>query len=359
MPTSTPTSPVKVPTAALRLRGADASRPWLTVGNAVNVALLLVVVIVLPFVASDYWLIVLTSAAIYAAISLSVAVLVGQVGLVSLGQIGLVVFGGWWALRIGYATDLPFLAVILLSGLVTAMLGILIGLPALRVGGLHLAIITLMLAGAITVAIAATQFPNGGDGLLGFSPTASGVAQLARPDLLAGIGDYFRAVVVIVALLFVLTLVLIRGKTGRAWAAIRQSEPAALAAGISVVRYKLLAFALAAFLAGIAGALLAAQNGGLTTYQFPVQDNITVVAATLLAGAYRLWGPILAGILTFVFPVLLQNVGLSSSLALVLFGFGVLQTLHSSPLGIAGQLPGDIARLFRRITGGNRKVDTP
>ena len=328
-----PTSPVRIPTTALRILGADEPRPWFTISTGINVALLVIAVIGLPFVASDYWLIVLTSAAIYASISLSVAVLVGQVGLVSLGQMGLVVFGGWWALRIGYATELPFFVVVLLAGLITALLGILIGLPALRVGGLHLAIITLMLAGAITVAIGATQFPNGGEGFLGFSAAVSGVAQLARPELLSGVDAYYRATVVIVAILFVITLLLIRGKTGRAWAAIRQSEPAALAAGISIVRYKLLAFALAAFLAGVAGALLAAQQGGLTTYQFPVQDNITVVAATLLAGAYRLWGPILAGILTFVVPVLLQNIGLSSSLSLVLFGFGVLQTLHSASPG--------------------------
>lgn len=336
----------------------DPGRPVVSTRFIVNIVLLLAVIIGLPFVASDYWLIVLTSAAIYAAISLSVAVLVGQVGLVSLGQMGLVVFGGWWALRIGYATELPFPAVVLAAGLITAVLGILIGLPALRVSGLHLAIITLMMAAAILVAVAGLQFPNGGDGPFGFTPTASGVAQLARPDYLAGTAAYFRGVVVIVAILFVIVLFHIYGKAGRAWAAIRQSEPAALAAGVNITRYKLQAFALAAFIAGVAGALLAGQQGGLTTYQFPVQDNITLVAATLLAGAYTPWGPIVAGLLTFVFPVLLQNIGLSSNLALVLFGIGVLQTLYSAPLGLAGQVPRDLKRLWGRITGRAKKGST-
>jgi branched-chain amino acid transport system permease protein len=344
-----PSQTSRRPSAPFAIGALDPASTLVTPRVLIPVALLVAVVVLLPFVASDYWMIVLTSAAIYAAISLSVSILVGQVGLVSLGQMGLVVFGGWWALRIGYGTDLPFFVVVLLAGLITAGLGILIGLPALRVSGLHLAIITLMMAAAILVAVAALQFPNGGGGPFGYSPTASGVAQLERPGILAGVDGYFRGVVTIVAVLFVVVFLLVRGRTGRAWAAIRQSEPAALAAGVSVTRYKLQAFALAAFIAGIAGALLAAQQGGLTTYQFPVQDNITLVAVTLLAGAYTLWGPVVAGVLVFVFPVLLQNLGLSSSLALVLFGIGVLQTLHSAPLGMAGQMPKDLAKLGRGI----------
>ena len=81
--------------------------------------------------------------------------------------------------------------------------------------------------------------------------------------------------------MFLLALVHVRGKPGRAWAAIRQSEPAALAAGVNITLYKLWAFALAAFITGVAGGLLAANVGEVFTYQFPTSQNIELLAVVL------------------------------------------------------------------------------
>ena len=129
---------------------------------AVVAGLLAVLVFVLPAVLSLYWIDVLTAIAIYSVVALGLALLMGRVGLVSLGQIAILALGAWVAARIDFATSLPFPIVLLLAGLITMVLGTLVGLPALRLSGLYLALITLMLAGAITVVLTATNFPNGG-----------------------------------------------------------------------------------------------------------------------------------------------------------------------------------------------------
>ena len=147
----------------------------------------------------------------------------------------------------------------------------LIGLPAIRLSGLYLALITLMAAGAVNVVLVAINFPNGGGGFTGRTdtPDLAGLQPVARPGIAEGDTAYYRYVVVVAAVMFLVALVHVRGKPGRAWAAIRESEPAALAAGVNIVLYKLWAFALASFMAGVAGALLAAQVGQPTRAVVP------------------------------------------------------------------------------------------
>src|SRR4029077_8852284 len=161
------------------------------------------------------------------------------------------------------ATDLPFPVLILLVGAITCAVGVLVGLPALRLSGLYLALITLMFAGATTIVLSAVDFPNGGGGFTGRKETGdlSGPPPVRRPDLAAGDTAYYRYVVVVSALMFALALVHVSAKPGRAWAAIRESEPSAIATGVNITLYKMWAFALASFMTGVAGCLLAAQIG--------------------------------------------------------------------------------------------------
>ena len=103
---------------------------------------------------------------IYSIVTLGLGLLIGRVGMVSLCQFVLLAVGAWVALRLDYATSIPFPVLVLIAGLVTGVIGTLIGLPALRLSGLYLALITLMAAGAITVVLRIAQFPNGGERLL-------------------------------------------------------------------------------------------------------------------------------------------------------------------------------------------------
>jgi branched-chain amino acid transport system permease protein len=322
---------------------------------AVIAALLAAVVFALPPLLSLYWIDVLTASTIYAVVALGLALLMGRVGLVSLGQIAILALGAWVAARLDYGTSIPFPIVLLVAGLITLLLGTIVGLPALRLSGLYLALITLMLAGAITVVLTATNFPNGGHGFLGHTESATGSIAIRRPAIAESDPGYFRYTVLIAALMFLLALWHIRSKPGRAWAAIRQSEPAALAAGVNITLYKLWALALASFMTGVAGGLLGANVGKLYTFQFPTRDSIILLAVVLMGGIYSLWGAVVAGMFMKLLPALLDSLNLPADLLTILFGVGVLQVLVTAPAGLAAQMPKDLARLWGLVSGAARR----
>ena len=159
-------------------------------------------------------------------------------------------------------------------------------------------------------------------------------------------------------------LVLIRRtRPGRAWAAIRQSEPSALAAGINTTFYKLWAMALASFVTGVAGALLAGADRELFSIDFPIQNSINLLAVVLMGGAFALTGAVIAAFLQSFIPALLQIWGVPNDWLIILFGVGVMQVLATAPGGIADQFPKDMKRLYgaitRRLRGHGAHALTP
>ena len=109
---------------------------------------------------SGYYTDTMTQVAIYSIVTLGLGLLVGRVGLYSLGQIAVLIIGAWTAARLLFATGQPFIVVLIEAGLVTMIIGTLITLPALRLRGLYLALITLMLAGAVTVIAGHAELPE-------------------------------------------------------------------------------------------------------------------------------------------------------------------------------------------------------
>ncbi|HEY5427707.1 MAG TPA: branched-chain amino acid ABC transporter permease [Solirubrobacteraceae bacterium] len=321
----------------------------LRVRAAVIAVLLLFVLIGLPQLLSLYYIDAMTQVVVYSIVALGLGVLVGRVGLVSLGQAAVLAIGAWVAARLLFGTGLPYEVVLLASGVITMVLGTLVGLPALRMRGLYLALITLMLAGAITVVLASLNFPNGGHGFSGYNGSEVHIPPIRRPGIAQTDPAYFRYSVIVGALMFLLVLIHVRTRPGRAWAAIRQSETAALAAGINTTLYKLWAFALASFVTGVAGAVMAGAVRYLYSIDFQTQDSITLLAVVLMGGAYSIWGAIVAALLLQLLPAVLNNLGVSPDWLIILFGIGVLQVLTTAPTGIVDQLPKDIARLGRLI----------
>jgi branched-chain amino acid transport system permease protein len=145
--------------------------------------------------------------------------------------------------------------------------------------------------------------------------------------------------------MFALVYAHLRTRRGRAWAAIRQSEPTALAAGINATFYKLWAWALASFITGVAGGALAGQEHYLYPINFTTQDSIILLAVALMGGVYNLWGAVIAALLLQLPPALLHNLGVSHDWLIILFGIGVLQVLTTAPTGLADQPPKDTKRL--------------
>jgi branched-chain amino acid transport system permease protein len=333
---------------------AASSRLRLSRGDAIRagviVVLVAIVMFVVPALVSLFWVDTFTSTAIYSIVALGLGLLVGRVGMFSLGQVAVLGLGGWVAARLLFATSLPYPVVLVMAGLITVVMGTAIGLPALRVSGLYLALVTLMLAGAITIVLSVTNFPNGAGGFLGYFNQPTGVPPaIRRPAIAASDPAFFRYTVMVALAMFLLVLWHIRSKPGRAWAAIRQSEPAALAAGVNVTLYKLWAFALASFVTGVAGGLLGSSAHVLYTYQFPTQASIVLLAVVLMGGVYSLWGAVIAAILLQTLPALFTVWNFPANLPTVLFGVGVLQVLTMAPRGLAYQVPKDIANLGRLL----------
>jgi branched-chain amino acid transport system permease protein len=315
-------------------------------------ALILAVVVLWPGLVSGFWLDTSISAVIYSLVAVSLYLLVGRVGMVSLCQVALVGIAAWVALRVGFATNMDFIPLIVVTALITGVIGALVGLPALRLRGLYLALVTLMASAAAAVVLNATQFPNGGGGFLGYSATTGSANELAGPAIASGSGSYFRYVCVVAIIVFGIVALHVRSKPGRAWLAIRESEPAAIAAGINIPLYKMWAFALASAVVGVAGCLLGASEGGVSASQFPPQESIILLAAVLMGGAYSMWGAVIAGILMRFMPTVLQTWHIAPQVLLILFGFGVLQVILQNPGGIAAQVPQDVRRLRRLIGSG-------
>src|SRR5439155_5054870 len=279
--------------------------------------------------------------------------LYGRVGLISLGQVALLSAGCWVGARLSYGTALPFPILLLAVGGITCVIGVLVGLPALRLSGLYLALITLMFAGATTVVLSVIDFPNGGGGFTArtANPTlATETPPVRRPSWATADVAYYRYTVVVCAILFLLALLHVSGKPGRAWASIRESEPAALATGVNITLYKMWAFALASFITGVAGCLLAAQVGVPRAITFQTQDSLTLAATALIGGIFSRWGGIVAGMFNQLLPFLFQaQWGVNSNFLLIIFGVGLLQVLLTAPGGLVEQFPRDMANLARLL----------
>jgi len=332
----------------------------LAIRAAVIVALFLFVLLAVPDLVGADWLTTFASVSIYSIVAASFGILYGRVGMISLGQVALLTVGCWVGARIAYGTSLPFPVVLLAAGGITCVIGVLVGLPSLRLSGLYLALITLMFAGAVTVVLSVTDFPNGGGGFRGRFGTGAlttTTPPVRRPSIATGDTAFYRYIVVVAAIVFLLALVHVATKPGRAWAAIRESEPAALAAGVNITLYKMWAFALASFMAGVAGCLLAAQVGVPRAITFQTQDSLTLAATALIGGIYSLWGGIVAGIFNQLLPFLFQaQWGVNSNFLLIIFGVGLLQVLLTAPGGLVEQFPKDMANLGRLILRGARSL---
>lgn len=296
-----------------------------------------VVALLGPWVFSSYWLNTFATVACLTLAAGTVALLYGQLGMVSLAQFALSGVGGWFCLRLIHGTGMPFELALVLGALIAGLFGLILGLPALRMRGLYLALLTLMIAAAVQVVVNVIGFPDGGPGWTGHVVNGQR-AMISRPLLATSDAGYFRYTMFWLAIGMGLIEWARATLPGRAWGLIRKSEAAAIAAGVSVVRYKALAFAMAGALAGLAGGLLAGLNGQLDNTGFPVSQSILLYALTIVGGAYHWMGAVFAGLLIRALPALLNDHGVDGNLANAFYGFALLVSLIQGRKGLAGQL---------------------
>lgn len=268
--------------------------------------------------------------------------------MVSLAQVALMGVGGWVTLRLNHATTLPFEANLLIGAAASSAVGVVLALPALRMRGLYLAMVTLMVAGSFQAIFTAYQFPNGGAGFWGVGTSFS--APMRRPVVAEGDEAFLRYAMAMVVLGFPLIELHRRSARGRAWALIRRSEAAALASGVNVTLYKTWAFGLSGLLAGLGGGLLASSLGLLDAATFSASESVLLFALVVVGGARFWFGAIIAAMLYRVAPGLLNSWGIDSDMALIFFGAALLHAVITAPDGIAGQN----TALFRRLAPHDR-----
>lgn len=321
---------------------------------------LVVIALAIPVLVGSFWLRTFTSASIYALAAVGVGILYGRLGLVSLANYALLGVGAWVSLRLSLLdSPLPVIVNILIGGIVAAIIGTVVGLPALRLRGLYLALVTLMGAGAFFVVINAIGFPEGGGGFTGREGT-SALRNAPRPSFAEQDPAFFRFTIAAVGLGFLLTFAFLRGRPGRAWALIRRSEAAAYSAGVNVTLYKTVAFTLAGFLAGIAGGLFAAGVGRPGTGDFGAAASILLFGLTISAGAYHLLGAVIAGLLARGLPALFTKWGINADIANMIFGFLLMLSLTAAPEGAAYELHRGWNGVRRRLgLGSETKPQDP
>ncbi|HKY67616.1 MAG TPA: ABC transporter permease, partial [Acidimicrobiales bacterium] len=295
---------------------------------------------------------------IAAVIGLSLVVVTGYAGQVSLAQLAL---AGTAAFTLSMLTEdwgVPFPFAPLLAALVSTAIGVVVGLPALRTRGLTLGVVTLALA----YAIEAVWFRNG-------DIVPSSGARVTPPsmfgtDLSIGSGQDFPRIEFGLVCLVTLVIVAVgvaalrRSTLGSAMLAVRANERSAAAAGVNVVRVKVLSFALASFIAGLGGSLLAYRRGVVTFDSFTAIGGLALLSTAYLAGITSVWGGLNAGILAstgIVFIALDRWVDVGSWFQ-VISGVLLIVTLITNPEGVAAA-GHEIADRFARWRERRRRGD--
>ncbi len=327
---------------------------------AVLIPVAAIALVVLPF---DYRSAIINSL-VFITISLSLVVLTGYVGQISLAQMALAGASAFALSRIATSWGVPFPVAPLLAALAATVVGVVASLPALRTRGVNLAVITL--AGGYALQEMVFNNPNlatTDQGSAVPAPSLAGVS-FGQNDPFFGSGKVpnpgFGLFVLAVVVLCCLGVANLRtSATGRRLLAVRSNESAAAAAGIDVARTKIIGFAISGFLAGIGGTLIGYQFQGVSAKQFLVLISIQVLATTYLGGISSVSGAILAGLLALGgwVPHLADKVFHTGQWELMIGGLALVFTAIFNPEGVSGAMRHSWAELRRKR--GTRVASVP
>jgi branched-chain amino acid transport system permease protein len=311
-------------------------------------ALLAVAAVGVPLVATDYWFTaILIPFLVFSLAALGLNILTGYAGQLSLGTAAFMAVGAIAAynfqLRI---PGIPILVSFVLGGVSAAAVGVLFGLPSLRIKGFYLAVATLAAQFFVPwLVVKVGWFSN---------YSASGVIT-AQPVVIAGVAfdtpvRKYLLVLVIVAVLALAAKNLVRSRIGRAWMAVRDMDVAASVIGIRIMRTKLIAFAVSSFYCGVAGALYAfAYLGSVEPDGFNLDLSFRILFMIIIGGVGSIMGSFLGAAFITLLPTFLDVVltdgaialglnlpsGMTSMAQLVVFGALIIFFLIVEPLGLA------------------------
>ncbi len=259
-------------------------------GYIVSYGVLLALLAIAPFVLSSYIVSQLVFVCIYATVGVGLMILTGFTGQASLGHAAFLAIGAYTAAYL-QQFNVPFPVYFLAAGLLTGVVGALVGFPALRLQGIYLVIATISFAFIVEEIMARWEsVTHGNEGMRVKTMTLFGTV-VSRD----GPAFYFLCVGVLI-LTIVGTLNLLRSPTGRAFVAIRDSETAARSMGINVSLYKVKSFAISAAITGFAGVLFAHKLSFISPEMFTLQLSIEFIIVILIGGTFSLHGAVLGAI---------------------------------------------------------------
>jgi len=313
--------------------------------TAVWYGVLVGVVLALPVLLSRYYIGEITWVFIYGICGLSLMVLVGYTGLVSLGHAAFLGIGAYahaYFLQLG----VPWVASVAIAVVITTACGIVVGLPALRMTGIYLAIATLAFAVIIQEVFTRWEAVTGGfSGMAVDKPVIFGVR-------LADEASFYYLCAAVLAVTLLLTRNLLRSSTCRAWVAIRDSEIAAQSMGVQLPLYKSFAFGYSAALMGLAGALFAHKIAYLAPDIFSILFSIQLLLLVIVGGLGSLHGVVFGAIFVALLPpiiaILRDSIPATMASVASATGVGVIGTIGR---GIGGflKMPGVEAGIFGLI----------
>ena len=257
----------------------------------------------------------------------------GYLGQLALGHAGFMSVGAYGAalftLYSGLPTGVSFPIALFIGGIVAALFGIAIGIPALRLKGDYLAIITLGFGEIIRVLITNVEFTGGAKGL-------RGIPRITN----------FAYVYIVVVITMIVLYTLLRSRQGRAIISIREDEIAAEASGINTTYYKLLAFTISAFFAGVAGGLYAHYLSVLDPANFDFNYSIEILVMVVLGGMGSLTGSVIAAIVLTILPELLRDF---ASARMLIYSILLVVMMIFRPTGLMGSHEFSLWGLINKI----------
>ncbi len=304
--------------------------------------ILLVFLATFPLYGNNYWLGVSNLIGITLIAAIGLNILTGYCGQLSIGHAGFIAVGAYTSAILTGKLGLPFLVGMLCAGIVAGVIGLIFGIPSLKVKGFYLAISTI--AAQFIIIWVINHWSEVTGGFMGISAPFASIAGFAFRSQ----ASQFYLILTIAGLCVFFTKNLARTRVGRAFVAIRDNDLAAEVMGVNLFYYKLLAFFVGCFLAGIAGSLLAHWTGSISTENFTLMDSILYIGMIIIGGLGTALGPILGVVfirlleqgvtllspaLQFAFPTLPS--GFTTGIAPMLFGLVIILFLVFEPRGIA------------------------
>ncbi len=304
--------------------------------------LLLAFVFTAPLYWSNYWLSIANLIGITIIAITGLNILIGYCGQLSIGHAGFMAVGAYTTAVLTSKLGIPFVASLLCAGLMAGCIGIIFGLPSVRVKGFYLAITTI--AAQFIIIWVINHWTSVTGGFVGIKVAPASIAGFtfnSEPR-------QFYLIMTITALVIFFAKNLARGRVGRAFIAIRDNDLAAEVMGINLTYYKLLAFFIGCFLAGIAGALFAHWSRFLNAEHFTLADSILYIGMVIIGGLGTTIGPIFGAILIrllqqgimYISPVLESAfpalpAGFTTGIGPMVFGLVIILFLILEPRGIA------------------------